>query len=148
MESPVGSTADDSVATGLSDGQDEAQPAESTDVAEQEPEAPAAPAHEPADGVGGDTEVGNWGQPGLTPAAQPLDMGKISEEGRALLREGMASLGLGRQLGNDLADWLDKHPTAQVSISGKTPEPALIVHSTPDEDPVLDRAVPFGPTEG
>jgi hypothetical protein len=55
---------------------------------------------------------------------------KISEDGRRLLREAAAAQGLDVVIGNKIADWLDTHPNAQVSISGKTPEPPLRVFGT------------------
>lgn len=60
---------------------------------------------------------------------------KISEDGRRLLREACVSLGLDVATGNKIADYLDKHPHAVVTIEGRTPEPPLRVFGTPDEDP-------------
>lgn len=76
----------------------------------------------------------------LAPAGKkPL----ISQDGRRLLREGMAALGFPSSKGNTLADWLDKHPNAVVSVRGKTPEPPLRVFGTPDVPPEADRGTPF-----
>lgn len=57
----------------------------------------------------------------------------VGEEGARLLREACASLGLDSAIGNKIADWLNKHPTAEVTIRGKSPEPPLRVFGTPDE---------------
>lgn len=74
--------------------------------------------------------------PDLAPAGKKP---KISPDGRRLLREGMAALMLPSSKGNALADWLDKHPNAVVTIRGKTPEPPLRVFGTPDITPMPDR---------
>lgn len=67
----------------------------------------------------------------------------VSEDGRRLLREAAASLGLDIVIGNKIADWLDAHPNAEVSISGRTPEPPLRVFGTPDVDRTPKRVTPF-----
>ncbi len=64
---------------------------------------------------------------------------RISRDGRALLREGFAAIGLDRAKGNALADWLDRYPHAAVTITGKVPEPPLRVFGTPDQAPQVDR---------
>ena len=58
---------------------------------------------------------------------------KVGEDGRRLLREAAASLGLDVEVGNKIADWLDRHPNAAVYITGKTEEPPHRVFGTPDE---------------
>jgi hypothetical protein len=58
---------------------------------------------------------------------------KVSEDGRRLLREAAAALGLDSEVGNKIADWLDRHPNAAVQITGKTDEPPLRVFGHPDE---------------
>lgn len=59
----------------------------------------------------------------------------ISEDGRRLLREAVVELGLDVETGNKIADWLDAHPTAQVTIEGRTPLPPLRVYGYPDGEP-------------
>lgn len=70
----------------------------------------------------------------------------ISEDGRRLLREAAAALGLDSEVGNKMADWLDAHPNAAVYIAGKTPEPPLRVFGTPDREPEVPKEVAFGLT--
>lgn len=57
----------------------------------------------------------------------------VGEEGARLLREACAALGQDSNLGNKIAEWLNKHPTAEVTIRGRSPEPPLRVFGTPDE---------------
>lgn len=59
-----------------------------------------------------------------------LDGPKISEDGRRLLREAVVAQGLDITIGNKIADWLDRHPNAVVTITGRTPEPPLRVFGT------------------
>lgn len=61
---------------------------------------------------------------------------RISEDGRRLLREAAVAAGVDVAVGNKIADWLDKHPSAVVTIEGRTPEPPLRVYGKPDEDPM------------
>lgn len=57
-------------------------------------------------------------------------MSQISEDGRRLLREAAVASGLDSAKGNQMADWLDAHPNAQVYITGKTEEPPYRVFGT------------------
>lgn len=54
----------------------------------------------------------------------------IGEDGRRLLREAAVAAGLDSAKGNEIADWLNKHPTAEVRITGRTPEPPHRVFGT------------------
>lgn len=47
-------------------------------------------------------------------------------------------------MGNRIADWLDKHPNAEVRVTGRTPEPPLRVFGTPDDAPDPETPAPFG----
>lgn len=90
-------------------------------------------------------------QPEPAPAPEPEQQAPprsqvqdhISADGRTILREGMAQMGLGRDLGNRLADWLDKQQDVKVTVTGRLPEPPMHIFSTPDADPIIERRDPF-----
>jgi hypothetical protein len=109
------------------------------------PDASPEPQEEPEEmvelGITPEPEPEPPAPPEPSPEPEPVSgkKPKISQDGRRLLREGMSAIGLATSKGNALADWLDKHPNAVVTIKGFTPEPPLVVYGSPDLPPEVER---------
>lgn len=80
-----------------------------------------------------------------TPTAPGLPQRqRISEDGRRLLREAAVAQGVDMAVGNGMADWLERHPNATVTITGRTPEPPLRVYGTGVEPDYVPAHAPGG----